>query len=468
MAAGGELMSNFKILATVDLTDSDSIKNMWNILYSVKKDIFNPNERIEIIYSTQTSNIVLDAVYEMLAKLDIPDFFILLTKTDSNVDNIHTFNLNKNFCIYPWSNLRFDPDGTIVPCCRISNPIRNSKNVNFNINHDDINAVYLSNDLIALRESFKNGDWPNACFRCKNDEDAGILSLRNQIKIKYFDLLHATEYTNNSIENLRILDINLGNECNLSCSICSPECSSKIAQEKNLPNPLIVASDEYINNILKVAKHLRYLNIQGGEPLMSKKCFKLLEKLIELDYAKNIELDFATNGTLYSKKFLDLCSKFKKVKLTFSIDDLGDRFEYQRYGAKWSLVEENIKKYQSHISNKLVMGIHPAISIQNVYYLPELVEWINRTSLPYSFSLVRHPSYFCIENLNSSIKEQICAKLDKFNHNKEIQAIINVLNNSTHNKIEDEFFIHIKKLDQLRNQQFSSSHSDIAKIIGIN
>ena len=459
-----------RVLATINLTDRESVKNMWDTLYAVKKDYYTPDERIIVIYSKQNNPLLLDSLKEILLDLDIPEFFIFYKVIDVPVDDSYTFYLNKDFCFYPWSNIRFNPSGSSAPCCRYSDILKDADNKTYDVNQVDIKKIYFGPGMSDLRETFKSGRWDKNCSDCKADENAELLSLRNQAKISFHDVFHTIDYQKNSINNLRVLDLNLGNECNLSCRICTPELSSKIAKEQNSmlniqSDALITASDKYFENLLQVSEHIRHLSIQGGEPLMSKKHFNYLKKLIELGYSKNIKIVYSTNGTLYSDKFLKIWDEFKEVKLNFSIDDLGKRFEYQRNGADWDVVESNIKKYYEHKSDKLTLGVNTTVSIQNVYYLPEIIEWINSLSLPYSLNVVRGPEYLAIENLDFAAREKIYLKLEKFSHYHEIPGILHTLEHSSGHTMP-EFFTYMKKLDQFRNQNFANAHSEIAQIIG--
>ena len=61
----------------------------------------------------------------------------------------------------------------------------------------------------------------------------------------------------------------------------------------------------------------------------------------------------------------DLWSKFKLVKLDFSIDDIGERFNYQRTNADWKTVEENMFWYRETSPVNMMFGINRTISKLN-------------------------------------------------------------------------------------------------------
>ena len=55
---------------------------------------------------------------------------------------------------------------------------------------------------------------------------------------------------------------------------------------------------------------------------------------------------FNTNGSIFpDDNLMQLLDECKSVHFLLSIDDIGDRFSMLRYPNKWSVVEENIKKF---------------------------------------------------------------------------------------------------------------------------
>ena len=185
------------------------------------------------------------------------------------------------------------------------------------------------------------------------------------------------------------------------------------------------------NKLLTTINNLKYLDLYGGEPLMSKMHFDFLRKLIDLDVAKNIKIDYNTNGTVYSEKFFDIWQHFKEVKLSFSIDDIGERFEQQRCGANWVNVCENIKKYNARKSNKFITEIFPTINTQNVFYIPELLEWAAKQEFDgVFFNILHNPIEYNITSLSIERKQEIIKKLGKHNNHPIYSSIVMLLENS--------------------------------------
>ena len=294
-----------------------------------------------------------------------------------------------------------------------------------------------------LRHSFLTGEFPGSCSACWQEESVGKSSMRQRAKYKFRDIYYRLDYQKEDINNLQLFDLNLGNACNLGCKICNRYASSIIAEQEH-DNGVISTvefqklkesvkwadTEEFWDQLLPLVENIKYLDLYGGEPLMSKLHFKFLRRLIDLDVAKNIKIDYNSNGTIYSEQFFDLWEHFKEIKISFSIDDIGDRFEAQRIGAKWDQVCENIKKYNSKRSQKFITEVYPTVNTQNVFYLPELLEWINTQGFDHiAFNILHYPTHYNVLSLSDSDKRSTIEKLSP-NPNDICNSIVTLLENS--------------------------------------
>jgi MoaA/NifB/PqqE/SkfB family radical SAM enzyme len=299
--------------------------------------------------------------------------------------------------------------------------------------------------------------------------------MRTFAKSKFKELWLKIDYSQDRIDNLKMFDLKLGNRCNLSCNICSPKSSSKVANIRVSSD--IISNDEYqrisqlVNwntsdqfrdQIMQLADNLLYLDIYGGEPFMNKAHFVLLHHLIDLGVSKNISIDYNTNGTIYSEKFFALWKEFKSVKVSFSIDDINDRFEFQRAGADWSSVCDNIARYNQKVSNNFATDIFATVNSQNVYYLPELLEWTTQQqcSQNISFNILTLPTVYAINNLSEPIKLKVQEKLQS---HAVLQPIINFMcqdATADHNVVE-----HLASLTNVQGRSYFEVHHEFAKIV---
>ena len=88
---------------------------------------------------------------------------------------------------------------------------------------------------------------------------------------------------------------------------------------------------------LEYLKNIRFIHFHGGgDPLLSDEHIKLIQKVEKVKGLHDVRISYNVNATnRVTPEVLDLWSRCNLVELYFSIDDIGERFEYQRTGAKW-------------------------------------------------------------------------------------------------------------------------------------
>lgn len=255
----------------------------------------------------------------------------------------------------------------IGPCCLADHvSLSSDKTIKEFWNHDY---------LIDLRQqNFKN-TIPDACRACSNLENAGIDSRRSN---------HLQYYSDEELSSpgIRMLDIHLPNICNLRCTICGPHDSSSWHQDAKALGHIIKPEWQYNKDIdyglknLEIPDTLEYVKFWGGEPLLTKLHADFLEILSCKKVLPKTRLMYNTNGTVrVSDHILKLWGQARLIELWFSIDDLGERFEYQRFGASWNQVVDNMFWYYENLPNNHLMYISCSYSALNIWSLPDVVEW---------------------------------------------------------------------------------------------
>jgi MoaA/NifB/PqqE/SkfB family radical SAM enzyme len=469
-----------EILATLDINTYSSLKDLYTDLLSLKRDVFLDHTRIVLIYSSDNQKKLLT---QLITVIDIPEFFVIFQKSDSNKLGYLDFSFSDSHCVYAWCNMEIRNDGSFSPCCRFDGHILNDQGQALTIQNSNIEEAYLSAFMQDLRKDLLEGKKPKTCNYCwvneKGNNKNKNSSLRYVGNHKFKDVYYILDYKKEDVNNIRSLDLKLGNTCNLSCRICNPVPSSKIASMDLTVGRLTLkdfkkisratkwaTTDEFWHQFLPIAQNLTSIDIVGGEPFLVKPHYNFVAKLIELGLAKNITMNYESNGTIYADEYIEQWKHFKAVKVGFSVDDMNERFEYQRNGAIWESVVENIKKYSSLRFENLSLEIYPTINIQNVYYLPELLEWaltMNVDTISYGF--LHGPEYLSIENLTEEAKKLVIDKLLPYQDRYEmIDATINKIKNSK--PIQTDFLKQMQSRDAERGQNFAAHHSDIAKAMG--
>jgi MoaA/NifB/PqqE/SkfB family radical SAM enzyme len=168
---------------------------------------------------------------------------------------------------------------------------------------------------------------------------------------------------------------------------------------------------------------------------------------------------------VYPKDIIDNIQKFKEVDIAISIDDIGSRFELTR-GGVWKEVEANILRFKELESENFKVYIFPTVNIQNVLYLDELLDWADKNQLVYKFNFLEFPKYYNINSMTDQARELVINKY-RDSSNLQLQALANRVKNSAGS--DGKMFLkNVKWLDYIRNQDFSTTHNEIAQAMGYN
>lgn len=260
-------------------------------------------------------------------------------------------------CLDAYKNLNLtirNNKPAISPCC--ISPTANVENLDF------ANDSYLQ----SIRNKFDQEQWPVSCKNCRDNESSGYVSRRQGSNQWYKD-----HNINDTTVELVRLDFWVGDLCNLACAICGPQYSSVWQSELGIQRSTAV---NLIWKQLDLSK-IKYVHFNGGEPLLSKEHIQFLEAIPN---KSQTYLNYNTNATILPSKYLQqLWLQFKLVQLDFSIDDIGERFEYQRYPAKWSQVVQNLKWYIEFAPHNCVFGVNTTVGILNQHNVNNLFQWLN-------------------------------------------------------------------------------------------
>jgi organic radical activating enzyme len=390
----------------------------------------------------------------------------------------------------PWISIETSPIGTARPCCLAVDEITDEAGEKYDLNKDNLQTIYNSKYMQNLRQQFRNGDKPDTCTRCWQEEAAGRASKRIHSRIRLKEFVDKVDYANDTPDQLWFVDLKLGNICNLKCRICGSWSSSKWAQEeidyvpglKNKKSHMAYKflqqgqwprkTQTFWDNLRELLPNIKYFEFTGGEPFMIKEHFELLQYAVDQGYAKDIDIHYNTNGTQWPDVH-ELWSHFKRVDIAFSIDNVGERFEYERYGAKWAEVEENIRRFhklRDRNIRKVTTQVCMTINIQNVYYLEELCNWVNAQSFnDHYFNMLHDPKHMCIDSLTGQAMHAVIEKLSKGifmpKHKAEILRIIKFIENGAGTNGE-EFVFKMQQTDRYRKESFLDTHNEIAVAMG--
>jgi organic radical activating enzyme len=259
------------------------------------------------------------------------------------------------------------------------------------------------------RKMMLEGERPSECDYCWRVEDSnkpGSKSISYSDRItKSTDIWAVNtipEITNNVWNYDPIpssMEVNFGSVCNFKCSYCSPEISSRWMEESNQYGAYKLETFEY-NSVtwLKendrfpiphkdynpyveafwqwwpdLVKELKIFRITGGEPLLNKNTFRVLDYLIENPQP---ELSLSINSNLcvpkkIMKQFIEKMiiiqnnKSVKDFKLYTSCEAHGARAEYIRFGLDYDQWLQNCEAVIRDIPNSR-LGLMATFNILSV------------------------------------------------------------------------------------------------------
>ena len=387
----------------------------------------------------------------------------------------------------PWISIETSPIGTARPCCLAKDEITKTDGSKYSLRETPLEEIYHSTYMQNLRQDFLAGNKPATCNRCWDEEAAGRTSKRINSRIRLKEYYNLVDFQNVNPDQLWFIDLKLGNICNLKCRICGSWSSSKWAKEEIDYIPELLdrkthlaytylkdgawprESEVFWDNLKTLLPNIKYFEFTGGEPFLIEQHFELLRYAVEQGYSKNIEIHYNTNGTVFPEQ-AELWNNFKHVEIAFSIDNTGARFEYERYGADWNEVQENISKFTAMRSNKISTQLCTTMNIQNVYYLPELCDWISTQTFDHVyFNMLHDPWHMCISKMTDDAKNLVIDRLSNHEfsskYRAEILRIVQFIRNGEGSDGQ-EFLRKMQITDEYRKQNLRDTHKEIAKAMG--
>ena len=410
-----------------------------------------------------------------------------------------SFKPPQSICSLPWTAVETTPNGEARVCCLSNTLITQPNGHPYNLKDHTLQEMFESDYMKNLRQNFLDGKKPSTCNKCWSVEQAGGKSKRILAydMLEYTKVFNKIDYEDINPKTIQFLDLKLGNICNLKCRICGSWSSSKWAQEQldylkadgiskedqkksehyrqlqmgQWPRKTEIFWDELENYLPGV----KYFEFTGGEPMMIQEHFDVLRKSVELGYSKNQMIHYNTNGTQYpEKEILELFPHFKSVHVAFSVDDIEEKFEYQRYPAKWDEVNENIDKWDNIKKDvpTITTQVCCTVNVLNVLNLVTMGQWILTKNFDsWFFNMVHEPRHMSITALPKLVKEKV---KEKVLNNNLPQRMYNELKSAI-NRIDQydvmdmrgfkSFRKEIDRTDLYRNQNFAKTFPELNQML---
>jgi len=330
---------------------------------------------------------------------------------------------NKSFCPIPWTGFMYNPNGDVMNCVRSQTAIGNLKDASIhNILKD--NTQTKKNMLDR-----KGGLGCNGCYSLEFDKKSFDIISDRIFYLK--ELKEVDNHLYDSVDNFELhqIDIRWSNVCNFACIYCSPEYSSKLATELSIPivqpgNDQIQEMKDYVFNN---AHQLKHVYMAGGEPLLMKENLELLAILKEKNPLVNLRVN--TNLSKVDTRVFEAICEFPNVHWTVSVDELGNEFEYVRYGSRWQDFLDNlttIKKLNHKISFNM---LHHLLNYMSIFDCIRYFQNLGFHNNSFIVGPITSPDYLNVRHLPDSMLYTVQQELQDWISQKPGYLLENSLRN---------------------------------------
>ena len=233
------------------------------------------------------------------------------------------------------------------------------------------------------RKEMLEGKRPTECGYCWDVEDNStqfsdrIYKSADEWSLPFMDEIKSLDWKENY--NPRYVEVAFSNTCNFKCSYCGPSFSTQWVHEAEKYGPYPTSTE--FNGLESLAKEgkmplkpteynpyaeafwkwwpelyrdLHTFRITGGEPLLAKDTWQVLDYIIE-EKDPNTELSLSINSNLgvsddLIDKFIDKVNKIsdenrtKDFTIYTSVDGWGEQAEYGRHGLVFNRFWDNLNK----------------------------------------------------------------------------------------------------------------------------
>ena len=299
----------------------------------------------------------------------------------------------EKMCLAPFVNSFYSTCGVVDPEQTVANFVRPCSVIQagpqWDIQNSSIAATRNSKVWQDLRQSFLDGRIPQSCSTCINAERVGASSprqLNNEYLFEHLDIDILTEVqriidSGLAANKVYAIDYMPSNYCNYACVMCYSGASSQrytfdIQQGRAVKYEINSVDTDFFD----VVRDVKILGFTGGETILQPEVNRLIDYAIDQGLAQDMIITILTNASNFPDSLVEKFKQFKRVLYTISIDGVGDVIEYQRRGARWTTIVENVVKIQASPVHEVVNHVVTAVNILNAM---DFVDWCYANNLKY-------------------------------------------------------------------------------------
>ena len=407
----------------------------------------------------------------------------------------HRLTQSDTFCMLPWMHMHAFPDGRAYPCCLADywHPVGD-------LRKNTMAEVWNQDAYKTMRKNMLEEKSCKECTKCYEQERHGAFSMRNDSNRNYGHLIKETNDThadgNHPDFRIRYWDVRFSNLCNFSCRSCGPIFSSNwyndhvklynrkpdvLGREMLRVEYTTGNEDDMIAQMMPHVPHLEQVYFAGGEPLIMKEHYFLLEKLIEAGKT-DIRLQYNTNFSelrFKDKHVFDYWRHFKNVSVGASLDGMGAQAELVRRGTDWKQTVENRERMIQEVPH-VDFYVSSTVSAMNVLHVLDFHKEWTRLGLveakDWNINICQSPEWYRIDVFPEEFKQRVIypaykehiAWIDPQDTLRRAttgyQSLLSLMQGNDGTKHWPRFVEEINLLDNLRNENFWTTFPEFAEL----
>ena len=407
----------------------------------------------------------------------------------------HRLTQSDTFCMLPWMHMHAFPDGRAYPCCLADywHPVGD-------LRKNTMAEIWNQDAYKTMRKNMLEEKSCKECTKCYEQERHGAFSMRNDSNRNYGHLIKETNDTHADGKHpdfrIRYWDVRFSNLCNFSCRSCGPIFSSNwyndhvklynrkpdvLGREMLRVEYTTGNEDDMIAQMMPHIPHLEQVYFAGGEPLIMKEHYFLLEKLIEAGKT-DIRLQYNTNFSelrFKDKHVFDYWRHFKNVSVGASLDGMGAQAELVRRGTDWKQTVENRERMIQEVPH-VDFYVSSTVSAMNVLHVLDFHKEWTRLGLveakDWNINICQSPEWYRIDVFPEEFKQRVIypaykehiAWIDPQDTLRRAttgyQSLLSLMQGNDGTTHWPRFVEEINLLDNLRNENFWATFPEFAEL----
>ena len=403
---------------------------------------------------------------------------------------------SETFCMMPWVHMHAFPDGRAYPCCLSEywHPVGD-------LRKNTMEEVWNQDAYKTMRVNMLNDKPCKECTKCYENERNGAFSMRNDANRNYGHLINEVDETHEDGFNpefkIRYWDVRFSNLCNMKCRSCGPIFSSQWYNDHIKLYNVVPRTPNYANGvtggfnerdmlrieytsgneddmIAQMLPHIPYLEqvyFAGGEPLIMKEHYFMLEQLVEQN-KHDVRIQYNTNFSelrYKDKHVFDYWKNFTNVSVGASLDGMGPQGELIRKGTMWTQTEDNRRRMIAEAPH-VDFYISATVSSMNVLHVLKFHrDWVEKGLIrpkDFNVNVCQSPDWYRIDIFPTWFKEHVIYPAyeehiawlepqdDLQRATTGFKSLLNMMKANDASEHWPRFVKETTKLDNIRNENF--------------